>query len=414
MSSLIVQLSEVCDVKDGTHYTPPNTGGPFPFITVKDMTDDGLSFSNCSWISELEFAKAKHAKACPETGSVLFSKDGTVGKVHVVGQTRPFAALSSIAILRPNITRVDSRYLGYALQCPEILRDAENRKTGSALQRIILEDLKDVSIPLPSLSRQREIVLHLDIANKLLRMRRYALQMCDELLPATFLETFEPPGNNWPTVTIEELAERKPNAIRTGPFGSQLLHSEFTDQGIAVLGIDNAVNNRFEWGERRYITAEKYEQLKRYTVFPGDVIITIMGTCGRCAVVPQGIALAINTKHLCCITLDQNQALPDFVHAAFLYHTRIRRQLGAAEKGAIMDGLNMTIIRELSLPLPPLSLQRQFAHFVRRHERLRADHLEALRQADHLFQALLHHAFSLNELRAAAALPADGLRIAPG
>jgi type I restriction enzyme S subunit len=399
MSSLIVQLAEVCDVKDGTHYTPPNTGGPFPFITVKDMTDDGLSFSNCSWISELEFAKAKHAKACPETGSVLFSKDGTVGKVHVVGQTRPFAALSSIAILRPNITRVDSRYLGYALQCPEILRDAENRKTGSALQRIILEDLKDVSIPLPSLSRQREIVLHLDIADKLLRMRRYALQMCDELLPATFLETFEPPD-----VTIEELAERKPNAIRTGPFGSQLLHSEFTDQGIAVLGIDNAVNNNFEWGERRYITAEKYKQLKRYTVFPGDVIITIMGTCGRCAVVPQGIVAAINTKHLCCITLDQNQALPDFVHAAFLYHPRIRRQLGAAEKGAIMDGLNMTIIRELSLPLPPLSLQRQFAQFVREHERLRANHLEALRQADHLFQALLHQAFSL------AALPANNTR----
>jgi type I restriction enzyme, S subunit len=222
---------------------------------------------------------------------------------------------------------------------------------------------------------------------------RYALQMCDELLPATFLEKFGDLNEKWPLTTIEEIAEAKPNAIRTGPFGSQLLHSEFGNTGIAVLGIDNAVKNRFEWADRRYITAEKYAQLKRYTVFPGDIIITIMGTCGRCAVIPKNVPLAINTKHLCCITLDQDKAVPAFLHAAFLYHPRIRHQLGLAEKGAIMEGLNMGIIKDLSLPLPPLSLQRTFTKFVDEHERLRSTQVEAVRQADHLFQALLHQAF---------------------
>jgi hypothetical protein len=105
------------------------------------------------------------------------------------------------------------------------------------------------------------VALQLEKAGHLRRMRRYALEMCDELRPATFLEMFGKPAVSWPTVTIQQLAESRANAIRTGPFGSQLLHSEFTSGGVAVLGIDNAVNNRFDWAQRRYISADKYGSL---------------------------------------------------------------------------------------------------------------------------------------------------------
>ena len=110
--------------------------------------------------------------------------------------------------------------------------------------------------------------------------------------------------------------------------------------------------------------------------------------------VPEIIPLAINTKHLCCITLDRQRTLPIFLQAAFLYHPEILHQLGVEQRGAIMEGLNMEIIKELHLPLPALSSQQKFANFVERHERLRATHVEALRQADHLFRTLLHQAFS--------------------
>src|SRR5689334_23303714 len=100
------------------------------------MTEDGLSFSDRSWITEQELVKANKGGSCPEPGAVLFSKEGSVAKVHVVACERPFAALSSIGILRPDNMQRDSRFLGFALQNAEILGDAESRETGSALRRI--------------------------------------------------------------------------------------------------------------------------------------------------------------------------------------------------------------------------------------------------------------------------------------
>ena len=144
--------------------------------------------------------------------------------------------------------------------------------TGTAGQkRVPTSFLENLKIPLPSIEEQLRLIVLLKEADRLRRLRRHALQMCDELLPAAFLEMFAHRADGWPRVKIEELAIQKPNAIRTGPFGSQLLHSEFTSSGIAVLGIDNAVNNRFDWDQRRYISLAKYQQLKRYTVLPGDV-----------------------------------------------------------------------------------------------------------------------------------------------
>ncbi|GCE16757.1 restriction endonuclease subunit S [Dictyobacter kobayashii] len=220
------------------------------------------------------------------------------------------------------------------------------------------------------------------------------MELSETYLQSVFLEMFSANiDTHWPNISIESLAQERKGAIRTGPFGSQLLHSEFVKEGIAVLGIDNAVQNRFEWGARRFIAEEKYQELKRYRVFPGDVIITIMGTPGRCAVIPENIPLAINTKHLCCITLDQDKCLPTYLKFCFLTHPSVLRQLNVSERGAVMPGLNMEIIKELIVPHPPLTLQQKFVDIAQRFERLQAQQREAERQAEHLFQTLLHKAF---------------------
>jgi type I restriction enzyme, S subunit len=257
-----------------------------------------------------------------------------------------------------------------------------------------IEKLKQVKISIPPLQEQRRIAEILDKADALRAKRRAALAQLDTLAQSIFLDMFgNQPSSKWRMSTIAGVALDADGSIRTGPFGSQLLHSEFTARGIAVLGIDNAVENEFFWGQRRFISEEKYRQLTRYTVHPGDVLITIMGTCGRCAIVPDEIPTAINTKHLCCITLDRTKCLPNFLHSYFLQHPIARRYLAQKAKGAIMEGLNMGIIKDMPIPLAPIELQEKFAARLMAVGMLKAEQRRSQAELETLLVSLQHRAF---------------------
>ena len=244
------------------------------------------------------------------------------------------------------------------------------------------------------MEEQTWIAAVLDAADMLRAQRRMAISKLDTLTQAIFTDMFDDSGRDgWKTSPIAELATPERGSIRTGPFGSQLLHEEFVDDGpVAVLGIDNAVKNRFAWGEKRSISAEKYEQLKRYTVKPGDVLVTIMGTCGRTAIVPNDIPLSINTKHLCCITLDQHRCLPEFLWACLRFHPAVLKQLGAT-RGAVMPGLNMGLIKRASIPVPPIEMQEMFARQKKHAEQSMEKSTAHLDSLDDLFASLQQRAF---------------------
>lgn len=264
---------------------------------------------------------------------------------------------------------------------------------GGSLMRARPAHVSTITVPLPPIEEQRRIAAILDHADALRAKRREALARLDELTQSIFIDMFARAEHSWPMATVADVAAAERGAIRTGPFGSQLLHEEFTDSGIAVLGIDNAVSNRFAWGERRYISEQKYEQLRRYTVKAGDVLITIMGTCGRCAVVPEDIPVAINTKHLCCITLDKTKVLPEFLHSYFLLHPSATRYLTQTAKGAIMSGLNMGIIKDLPIPLVPVEVQNSYVERTAQIDKLRREHSTSLGELDALFASLQSRAF---------------------
>jgi len=299
---------------------------------------------------------------------------------------------SELLPLKPDPHRLDRGYLAHYLRSTAFVAWAVSRTDGAKMPRVKMDALREHRIPVPELATQRRIAGILDKADAVRRPRQTLLKDSDELIRSAFLQLLE--GLPDERVSIEELLPATPNAIRTGPFGSQLLHAEFTDSGIPVLGIDNVVTNRFRWAERRYVSAEKYQELRRYRVFPGDVMVTIMGTTGRVCIAPNDLPECISTKHLCTISPDRERLLPEFLWASLLWDPVVRAQAAREGKGAIMEGWNMGIVRGLLINLPTISQQQAFATFVRKAEMLRIKYVTAELQANELFSSLVHRAFS--------------------
>ena len=171
----------------------------------------------------------------------------------------------------------------------------------------------------------------------------------------------------WVWKTIDKLASRLPRSIQSGPFGSNLLHSEFKKEGILVIGIDNVMDGNFSMGKEHRISKAKYKELEKYKARPLDVLITVMATVGRCCVVPEDIENAIITKHVYRITSDNALVKPHYLMYSLLGDPIVQDQIQNQIIGQTRPGINGKILRGISIATPPVLEQEEI---VRRIEAL--------------------------------------------
>lgn len=382
------RLGDFCSLVNGKAYSADDwSESGLPIIRIQNLNDSTKPFNY--------WPNGRDRQVHVRNRDLLIAWSGTPGTSFGAHIWKGPEGVLNQHIFRVDLTNgaVTKEWLRFCVNI-QLMHLIDKAHGGVGLKHVTKGAVEGVEIPLPPLAEQKRIAGILDAADALRAKRREALAQLDSLLQAAFLDLFgDPVGNGWAMATVEHVASQEPGSMRTGPFGSQLLHSEFVDEGIRVLGIDNAVANEFREGEPRYITAKKYAQLRRYTVKPGDVLITIMGTCGRCAIVPEQVGIAINTKHLCCITLDQSKCLPAFMHAYFLQHPTAREYLSSNAKGAIMSGLNMGIIKKLPIPIPPLQLQQRFTAIVSSIKQQKDANVRYVAELDTLFASLQSRAF---------------------
>ena len=197
-------------VTDGSHFSPTTTSSGYPYITVRDVKEGRIDFENCAFVSNASFDELRRYGCAPSLGDVLFSKDGTVGKVALVGSSQEFVVLSSLAILRPNTSLIDPAYLAYVLMSPAFVEAAIGQKTGVAIRRIILKNLKQIPVPYPSLDEQRRIVAILDEAFEgIATAKAHAeknLRNAREVFSSEAKSIFMRGAARWPTKTVDQLS----------------------------------------------------------------------------------------------------------------------------------------------------------------------------------------------------------------
>ena len=152
------------------------------------------------------------------------------------------------------------------------------------------------------------------------------------------------------------------DGIKIGPFGSQLKLEEMVMSGNKVYGQANVIRNDFTYGEK-FIDDKKFEDLLACEIRPGDLVLTMMGTSGRCARVPEYSERGIMDSHLLRIRLAGNA---DAVFVAHLIDEApyVKEQIQIAGKGSIMHGLNSAIVKALVLALPPLPEQAAIVRYL--------------------------------------------------
>ena len=331
-------------------------------------------------------------------GDILVSSANSwnlVGKCCRVQELKyPSTAGAFISILRPTTEKLDSGYLYRWFSSDDVQRRV--RSFGNQTTNISNLNHKrtlGLQMPLPPLAEQKRIAGILDAADALRDKRRESLAQLDTLLQSTFLDMFGDPITNpmgWEVVPITEAVAGK-YGIKAGPFGSALKKQDYVSSGFRIYGQEQVIAGRFDVGDY-YIDDRKFMKLQNCAVAAGDILVSLVGSYGRVLVVPEGIEPGIINPRLLKISPRQ-ELVTSLYLATLIQNEATQRKLENMSHGGTMGILNVGLLKQLTIPTPPIDLQHRFAAIVESIEHQKASQSAHLDELDTLFDSLQSRAF---------------------
>ena len=362
-------------------------------LRANNIEDGKLILDDVVYVSKSKVAEQQYL----QTGDILIcASSGSkelVGKAAFVDSVKnPMTFGAFCKVVRPQPEY--SEYLGHYFNSPVYRRKISALSAGANINNIKNEHIDNLDIRLDEEKGRKKVVSVLNKLNKLIFLREQQLAKLDELVKSQFTEMFGDPINNpmkWIVSKIEDIAAQEKNALKAGPFGSALKKEFYVRSGYKIYGQEQVICGDASFGDY-YIDEEKYKELKNCAVQAGDILISLVGTYGKTLIMPDNYEAGIINPRLMKITLNKNKVTPIYFKYYFESNA-LKASMDANTHGGTMGILNLGIIRQMKIQVPPLSLQNQFAAFVERVDQQKQTVQQSLEKLELMKKALMQEYF---------------------
>ncbi len=375
-----------------------------------------LDFENLVYIPQQYVSEQQYLRV----GDIVIAASS--GSLSVVGKAAPLTNswLGSFGAfcfcLRPSSADLGA-YLSHFLRGDEYRHRISSLAAGVNINNLRAAHLQGLEISLPPLTEQHRIVAELekqltrlDAAVAGLRraqanLKHYRASVLQAAVEGALLDANAvrrkiaeddhlPAGWKW--ATVGELAAPERNSLTDGPFGSNLKTAHYTSHGPRVVRLQNIGDGQFLDAEA-HISEGHFSSLSKHQVFAGDVVIAALGdNPPRACVIPSTLGPAIVKADCVRFKADPTRALNKYVCYA-LNAKPTRASMAKIVHGVGRPRLNLTDIRSITLPLPPLDEQERIVAEIEQHlsvvGALEAAVQNALKRAERLRQSVLKRAF---------------------
>ena len=424
-------VAEVCEVYDGPHATPAKTSSGPIFLGITSLKKGRIDLSETEHISEEDFTRWTR-RVTPRAGDVVFSYETKLGEAAIIPEGLRCCLGRRMALMRPNLDKVDGRFLLYYYLGPEFQGVVRERTIhGSTVERLALVEFPKFPLRLPSLREQKAIASILgaldDKIELNLRMNatleamarslfkswfvdfdpiRVKLDNCqpiglDKATAALFPDSFQeselgPIPMGWKLTTIGDIAAvvdclhaKKPERCEIGKTFLQL--NNIRDDGLLDLSDSYMISK-----------TDYVKWISRMEAVEGDCVITNVGRVGAVAQIPEGIKAALG-RNMTGLRPKADFPYPSFLIESLLSGAMRDEIKKKTDAGTILDALNVKSIPTLRVICPTLGILTQFEAIVRpirkrmEHNLLESRTLDTIR--DTLLPKLLSGDVKVSELQ---------------
>lgn len=359
--STFAPLWTFCTINDDVLSESTNTAFRFDYVDISNVTSGRISQN----LEETTFSEApSRARRLARPGDVIVSTVRTYLRAiaPVYESPRPRVYSTGFAVIRPDDSKSDSRFVQYCFTSDEIIDKIIAHSTGVSYPAINAADISRLRLPLPDLPTQRRIADYLDRETAQIDAMTEALDRLVARLEERRDALRDGVLRRVPTTVQLQFVTQ---GIHTGPFGTQLGRGDYVNDGIPVINPTHIVNASILPDAKVSVSASSADRLQAHRMRAGEIVMARRGDLGRCAVVDEKSSGFICGTGSILISPDATKVDSRFAQVS-LSSTDTVFQLEDASVGSTMSNLSESTLRHIRIPFPSLDEQRRIADYLDR------------------------------------------------